>query len=279
MVQDSATTVTVPSNIEGSRLYLCYKIQGDSEYMLFTDNVVNIRGGFVVSPSITFEGVETIVTVEARSWNYTDIIKFVPEEESCEAEGFEYSFVEETTTVTVNFSTPGVYKMCYQYADVIMEVPQYTMTVHSLSIESTVVLVEEVKQAVKLEFLNTGVEVTEEKELPSDQLVIDREQSSEATRGDVSSITDGKDYTYAGFSVAKDVTLVYTLAKPVALSAVDLLSVSGTRSVKKVSFYTSVHTVTGPWKLWNQLELEEEPKEKVFTEWLVHGGSVREGGG
>ena len=100
------------------------------------------------------------------------------------------------------------------------------MTVRSLDIQSSVSLLAGVKQTVSLEMLATPMDAPVERVLPSHQVFIRSDLSSEASRGSIADLADDKDYTYAIFTTNKDVTVVYDLQADVLLSGLKLKSMS-----------------------------------------------------
>lgn len=247
-VANEAVTVTVPEEVVDDVLYACYRIRDDSEYILHMDNTLVIRGGFVVSPSLAFTGLTTYLTVDARSISMEDRVKFVPVSESCAAEAAEYAYMEgRVYTVEVTFAEAAEYKMCYKYADeaTYLEVPEYVMHVHSTEEAVVLPVHADVTEGVTISLLGEQRSPEQEKYLAPEKMSVVRELSTAAVYGDVSSIADEKDFTYARFLGAADVAVVYKLQSPVVLSSVVLKSASGARSVMKATVYISVHSASG----------------------------------
>ena len=150
VVEDGKTVFTLPTGHQYNYLYMCYNMQNSSEFVLFPENYVDIRGGFDITPAVAFVGMQTELTVDVRNWNATDLIKFVPVAQSCESEseGMNLEFSEETLNkISVTFQEAGEFKLCYLYSDLeeYLEAAQYTMTVRSLDVQSSVTLLAGVK--------------------------------------------------------------------------------------------------------------------------------------
>ena len=228
------------------------------------DNTLVIRGGFVVSPSLAFTGLTTYLTVDARSISMEDRVKFVPVSESCAAEATEYAYMEgRVYTVEVTFTEAAEYKMCYKYADeaTYLEVPEYVMHVHSTEEAVVLPVHADVTEGVTISLLGEQRSPEQEQYLAPEKMSVVRELSTAAVYGDVSSIADEKDFTYARFLGAANVAVVYKLQSPVVLSSVVLKSASGARSVMKATVYISVHSASGPWEKWMTIEETEAPTE------------------
>ena len=269
VVEDGKTVFTLPTDHQYNYLYMCYKVQDSSEFVLFPENYVDIRGGFDITPAVAFVGMQTELTVDVRNWNATDLIKFVPVAQSCESEGMNLEFSEETLNkISVTFQEAGEFKLCYLYSDLeeYLEAAQYTMTVRSLDVQSSVTLLAGVKQTVSMEMLATPMDAPIERVLPSHQVFIRSDLSSETSRGSIADLADDKDYTYAIFAANKDILVVYDLQADVILSGLKLKSMSGLRSVKTATAYISVNDATGPWKVWGEINLTEQPTEPVIAD-------------